>query len=52
MQAAVRPAPGKWVYFVAVNPETGLTRFAVDPADHLANQKVFLQWCSSHPGKC
>jgi UPF0755 protein len=52
MLAAVRPAPGKWIYFVAVNPETGLTRFAVDPADHLANQKVFLQWCSSHPGKC
>lgn len=52
MQAAVKPTPGKWIYFVAVNPETGLTRFAVNPVDHAANEKVFLQWCSSHPGKC
>lgn len=52
MQAAVAPAPGPWLYFVAVNPETGETRFAVDAAGHAANEKLFLAWCSDHPGKC
>jgi UPF0755 protein len=40
------------MYFVAVNPETGLTRYSVDAAGHAANVKVFLAWCSAHPGKC
>ncbi len=52
MQAAVDPTPGPWLYFVAVNPETGETRFAVDAAGHAANEKLFLKWCSDHPGKC
>jgi UPF0755 protein len=52
MQAAVNPAPGPWFYFVAVNPDTGETRFAVDAAGHAANVKLFLKWCSDHPGKC
>ena len=52
MQAAVSPAPGPWFYFVAVNPDTGETRFAVDAAGHAANVKLFRKWCSAHPGKC
>jgi len=52
MKAAVTPAPGPWMYFVAVDPETGETRFAVDEAGHAANEKLFLKWCSDHPGKC
>jgi UPF0755 protein len=35
-----------------VNPDTGETRFAVDPAGHAANVKIFQKWCSDHPGKC
>ena len=30
--AAARPTPGPWLYFVAVNPDTGETRFATDAA--------------------
>ena len=52
MQAAVNPTPGPWIYFVAVNPKTGETRFAVDAAGHAANEKVFLKWCSDNPGQC
>lgn len=52
MRAAVRPAPGPWLYFVAVNPATGQTRFAADAAGQAANVRLFLRWCSSHPGKC
>jgi UPF0755 protein len=52
MQAALNPTPGPWLYFVAVNPDTGETRFAVDAAGHAANVKLFHQWCSDHPGKC
>jgi UPF0755 protein len=52
MQAAINPAPGPWFYFVAVNPDTGETRFAVDAAGHAANVKLFQKWCSDHPGKC
>ena len=52
IQAALSPTPGPWLYFVAVNPTTGETRFAVDAAGHAANVKLFLQWCSKNPGKC
>ncbi len=52
MQAAVNPTPGPWVYFVAVNPDTGETRFAVDAAGHAANVKLFLSWCSENSGSC
>ena len=52
VQAAVNPTPGPWLYFVAVNPTTGETRFAVDAAGHAANVKLFLAWCSKNPGQC
>jgi len=52
MKAAVSPTPGPWLYFVAVNPQTGETRFAVGPDGHAANVKLFQKWCSDHPGKC
>jgi UPF0755 protein len=52
LRAAVRPAAGRWLFFVAVNPETGLTRFSVDAAGHAANVKIFLAWCAKHPGQC
>ncbi len=52
IKAAVGPAPGPWLYFVAVNPQTGETRFAVAPEAHAANVKLFQKWCSDHPGKC
>jgi len=52
MKAAISPTPGPWFYFVAVNPDTGETRFAVDAAGHAANVKLFLKWCLVNKGKC
>jgi UPF0755 protein len=52
IRAAIRPTPGRWMYFVAVNPQSGLTRFSVDAAGHAANVKLFQTWCSAHPGQC
>jgi len=52
ISAALRPTPGPWLYFVAVNPDTGETRFAVDKAGHDANVRLFQKWCAGHPGKC
>jgi UPF0755 protein len=50
--AAARPTPGPWLYFVAVNPDTGETRFATDAAAHRANEKLFNAWCSAHKARC
>lgn len=52
IQAALHPVAGPWLYFVAVNPTTGETRFAVNAAGHAANVKLFLSWCAKHPGQC
>jgi UPF0755 protein len=52
MQAAVKPTPGRWIYFVAVNPDTGETKFEVSLAGHAANAKLFQKWCSDHPSRC
>lgn len=52
MKAAIQPQAGSWMYFVAVNPDTGETRFALDAAGHAANVKLFQKWCTEHPGKC
>ncbi|HET8599555.1 MAG TPA: endolytic transglycosylase MltG [Segeticoccus sp.] len=52
IQAAVHPAPGAWLYFVTVNPETGATKFATTLAQHNHNVKQFQAWCGAHRNKC
>lgn len=52
IQAALQPTPGDWMYFVAVNPATGETRFAVTKAEHDANVKEFQQWCRANADQC
>jgi UPF0755 protein len=52
LQAAANPAPGGWLYFVTVNPDTGETIFSDTQAQHDAAVRRFQQWCSSHPGRC
>jgi len=52
MQAAAHPTPGRWLYFVVVNPKTGHTRFAVDASGQVADERLFLKWCSANSGKC
>jgi UPF0755 protein len=42
IQAALHPAQGPWLYFVTVNPKTGLTEFTSDP-NVFAQLKAELQ---------
>jgi UPF0755 protein len=49
IDAALRPAPGTWRYFVPVNPDTGETRFATTPQQHGEYVKVFQAWLRANP---
>jgi UPF0755 protein len=52
IEAATNPTPGTWLYFVAVNPSTGETRFATTDAEHQQNVREFQAWCSANKGQC
>lgn len=52
LTAAAHPADGTWLYFVAINPATGETRFATTFAEHQRNVVLFQQWCADNPGTC
>jgi len=52
IEAAANPAEGPWFYFVAVNPSTGETKFAVTQAEHDVNVQEFNKWCSENKDKC
>lgn len=52
IEAAANPAKGKWLYFVAVDLDSGKTEFARTSSEHEKNVKKFQQWCSDNKGKC
>lgn len=52
ISAAVRPAEGPWLFFVAVNPDTGETKFATTWEEHSRNVTQFQAWCQANLGKC
>ncbi len=53
LEAAANPAPGRWMYFVTVDPESGETRFtASDTQWERWRQQLVNGWCKEHPGKC
>lgn len=45
IDAAVNPVKGKWLYFVAVNLDTGETKFSETLAQHNAAVREMQQWC-------
>lgn len=47
MKAALNPAVGPWLYFVAVNLDTGELRFATTFAEHQANILLLQQFCKT-----
>lgn len=51
LNAALHPADGDWIYFVTVNPDTGLTKFAATNAQHQRNVAQLQQFCRQSP-KC
>lgn len=46
LQAAIEPAKGKWLYFVAVNLDTGETRFSTTYEEHQKAVKELHAWCA------
>lgn len=52
LSAAAAPTPGAWLYFVAVNPDTGATEFSTTEAGFNASRHKALSWCSTHKGRC
>ncbi|WP_019876949.1 endolytic transglycosylase MltG [Sporichthya polymorpha] len=51
IEAALSPAEGPWIYFVAVNPDTGETKYGVTAADHARNVEEFRAWLRANPGR-
>jgi len=51
IKAVMAPAAGDWLYFVAVNPQTGLTKYATTPAQFAVIKNEYDQWAKAHPGQ-
>jgi len=47
LEAALNPTPGRWLYFVTVNPDTGKTLFARTLREHNANVAKLTAFCRS-----
>lgn len=52
IKAAMNPTPGPWMFFVAVNPITGETKFATTLAEHDRYVKEFQAFCQANKGTC
>ncbi|NLA29330.1 MAG: endolytic transglycosylase MltG [Propionibacterium sp.] len=52
LNAAVNPTRGDYLYFVAVNPDSGETKFASDGAGHEENVAEFQSWCRANSDRC
>lgn len=47
IKAALSPTPGPWLFFVAVNLETGETVFSTTAAEHDAAVEQLQKWCNA-----
>ncbi len=52
IEAALSPAEGPWKFWVAVNLDTGETKFGTTLEEHSANVKEYQDWCRANTGKC
>ena len=50
IDAALHPAEGKWIYFCAINLETGETVFSNTYAEHEKAVQLWRQWMLQNPG--
>lgn len=51
IEAALNPEPGEWLYFVAVNLDTGESVFTTNGDDHNAAVRQLNEWCVANPGR-
>jgi UPF0755 protein len=49
LDAALQPAAGGWLFFVTVDPSSGLTKFATTEQEHARHVAEFRQWLRRHP---
>ncbi len=49
IEAALRPADGNWLFFVAINLETGETVFSETLAEHERAAELYRQWLRDNP---
>jgi UPF0755 protein len=50
IDAALHPVAGSWLYFVAVNLQTGETVFSTTAAEHAAAVSQWQAWMRANPG--
>lgn len=50
IDAALNPAPGAWLFFCAINLETGETVFSNTYAEHGKAVALWRAWMKEHPG--
>ncbi len=50
INAVLNPTPGDWLFWVAVNLDTGETLFSNNLADHDANVQKLREWQAANPG--
>ncbi|MDO4259366.1 MAG: endolytic transglycosylase MltG [Actinomycetaceae bacterium] len=50
--ATLKPADGKWLYFVTIDLDTGETLFAETNEEHTKNIERLNQYCAANKGKC
>ncbi len=51
IKAVLSPAPGSWLWFTTVNPDTGETEFASTQAEKNAMDAKWREWQKKHPGQ-
>lgn len=49
--AAIDPEPGDWLFFVAVNLDTGESVFSATEEKHNAAVQRLYEWCEANPGR-
>ena len=50
IDAVLNPEPGDWLFWVAINLDTGETRFAVTNDEHNATKELLRQWQAENDG--
>lgn len=51
IEATLSPEPGDWLFFVAVNLDTGESVFTTNAEDHNAAVGQLNEWCLANPGR-
>jgi UPF0755 protein len=52
LEAAAEPESGKWLYFVTVDLDTGVTKFATTNDEFNKLVAELQAWCQSNQGRC